>query len=118
VVELKTTAFRPEHVGQLQFYLSAIDRLLRGELDGPTIGILLCSSKNEVVVEIALQDSGKPMGVAEYRLTDALPKTVRDALPSIEALKARVERVSGTVECRSEFTGTLPVTRAGREDIS
>jgi predicted nuclease of restriction endonuclease-like (RecB) superfamily len=109
VVELKTSAFQPEHVGQLQFYLSAVDRCLRGELDGPTVGILLCTKKNEVVVEVALQDSNKPMGVAEYRLTEALPRRVRDALPSLEELKARVVSMSGTLEARAEFTGRLTV---------
>lgn len=96
VIELKTEAFKPEHVGQLQFYLSAVDRALRSSYVEPTIGILLCSEKNGVVVEVALQDSAKPMGVAAYRLTESLPREVRDALPSLEALRERVERQSGS----------------------
>jgi predicted nuclease of restriction endonuclease-like (RecB) superfamily len=113
VLELKTEAFRPEHVGQLQFYLSSVDRFLRGEVDGPTIGILLCSQKNEVVVEVALQDSAKPMGVAEYRLTEALPKHVRDALPALEELKERVAQASSTKEAKpgaAEDTTAEPTT--------
>lgn len=117
VIELKTEAFRPEHVGQLQFYLSAVDRFRRGELDSPTIGILLCSEKNEVVVEIALQDSAKPMGVAEYRLTEALPKPVREAMPSLEELKERVVYHSGNIEAKAELAGRLTVKRAkGAQD--
>ncbi len=109
VLELKTEAFKPEHVGQLQFYLSAIDRELRSELDSPTIGILLCSEKNEVVVEVALQDSAKPMGVAEYRLTEALPERVRAALPSLEELKRKVVSLSGTATGKAHATGNLTV---------
>lgn len=116
VLELKTEAFRPEHVGQLQFYLSAVDRIHRAELDGPTIGILLCSQKNEVVVEIALQDSAKPMGVAEYRLTEALPEEMREALPSLEELRQKVVQISGTIEAHAQLTGTLSVKRSKPED--
>jgi len=73
VVELKTTEFKPEYAGKLNFYLSAVDDLLRHPQDNPTVGILLCKEKNRVVVEYALRDVSKPLGVAEYRLAQALP---------------------------------------------
>lgn len=87
VVELKAGAFRPEHTGQLSFYLSAIDAHMKTEQDGPTIGLLLCKSKNQIVAEYALRDSGKPIGVAEYQLVAALPAELQTNLPSIEAIE-------------------------------
>jgi len=87
VVELKAGPFKPEHTGQLGFYLSAWDALGKAPADGPTIGLLLCKSKNRVVVEYALRDSSKPIGVAEYELTGALPEDLQTSLPSIEAIE-------------------------------
>ena len=87
VVELKAGPFKPEHTGQLGFYLSAWDALRKAPDDGPTIGLLLCKSKNRVVVEYALRDSSKPIGVAEYQLTGALPEDLQTSLPSIEAIE-------------------------------
>ncbi|PKN47284.1 MAG: DUF1016 domain-containing protein, partial [Deltaproteobacteria bacterium HGW-Deltaproteobacteria-17] len=85
VVELKACPFKPEHTGQLGFYLSAWDALKKAPEDGPTIGLLLCKSKNQVVVEYALRDSSCPIGVAEYQLTGVLPEDLQTSLPSIEA---------------------------------
>ncbi len=87
VVELKAGAFKPEHAGKLNFYLSAVDAQLKTEHDGPTIGILLCKSRNKVVAEYALRDFSKPMGVAEYQLIEALPVDLQPNLPSIEAIE-------------------------------
>ncbi len=87
VVELKAGAFRPEHAGQLSFYLSAVDVQMKAEHDGPTIGLLLCKTKNKVVAEYALRDSSKPIGVAEYQLIEALPTDLQTSLPSIEAIE-------------------------------
>ncbi|MBF0611362.1 MAG: DUF1016 family protein, partial [Magnetococcales bacterium] len=87
VIELKAGAFHPEHTGQLGFYLTAVDALLRHEQDGPTIGMLLCKSKNKVVAEYALRDSKQPMGVAEYQLMAALPAELQTSLPTIEAIE-------------------------------
>lgn len=87
VVELKAGAFKPEHTGQLGFYLSAIDMQMRAEHDGPTVGLLLCKSKNKVVAEYALRVSGTPIGVAEYQLIEALPANLQSSLPSIEAIE-------------------------------
>ncbi len=88
VIELKTEAFEPEYAGKLNFYLKALDEQLRGDGDESTIGILLCKSRDQVVVEYALSDMGKPMGVSEYQLTRALPDNLKPSLPSIEELEA------------------------------
>ena len=77
VVELKNTAFKPEYTGKLTFYVSAVDGELRGEGDNPTIGLLLCKEKNDVVAEYALKDINQPIGVSEYRLGDVLPGDFR-----------------------------------------
>lgn len=87
VVELKAGAFKPEHAGQLNFYLSAVDSQVKAEQDNPTIGLLLCKSKNRVVAEYALRDSNKPIGVAEYQLLAALPADLQTSLPSIEQIE-------------------------------
>lgn len=87
VIELKSGKFKPEHVGQLGFYLAAVDAQVKAEQDGPTIGLLLCKSKNKVVAEYALRDSTRPMGVAEYQLVESLPATLQTSLPSIEQLE-------------------------------
>jgi predicted nuclease of restriction endonuclease-like (RecB) superfamily len=88
VLELKTGEFEPEYAGKLNFYLKAVDEQLRGEKDESTIGILLCKSRDRVVVEYALSDIQKPMGVSEYQLTRALPDNLKASLPSIEELEA------------------------------
>jgi hypothetical protein len=93
VVELKTTEFKPEYAGKLNFYLSAVDDLLRHPQDNPTVGILLCKEKNRVVVEYALRDVSKPLGVAEYRLAQALPAELQGALPSVEELEAELAKL-------------------------
>ncbi len=87
VVELKGGKFKPEHLGQLGFYLTAVDRQVKGEQDNPTIGLLLCKNKNEVVAEYALGDKTQPMGVAEYKLLEALPEALQTNLPSIEQIE-------------------------------
>lgn len=87
VVELKATAFKPEHAGQLNFYLAAVDAQLKAVDDQPTIGLLLCRTKNKLVAEYALSGSSKPMGVAEYQLVRALPEPLDTRLPTIEQLE-------------------------------
>ena len=90
VVELKAGKFKPEHLGQLGFYLTAIDRQVKTEHDQPTIGLLLCKSKNKVVAEYALGDKSQPMGVAEYRLIESLPAELQTSLPSIEQIESEL----------------------------
>ena len=90
VVELKAGKFKPEHLGQLGFYLTAVDRQVKTEHDQPTIGLLLCKSKNKVVAEYALGDKSQPMGVAEYRLIESLPAELQTSLPSIEQIESEL----------------------------
>ncbi|WP_332610939.1 PDDEXK nuclease domain-containing protein [Achromobacter sp. ESBL13] len=87
VIELKGGAFKPEHLGQLGFYLTAIDRQVKSDQDNPTLGLLLCKSKNKVVAEYALGDKSQPMGIAEYKLLESLPEELQTSLPSIEQIE-------------------------------
>lgn len=87
VIELKGGKFKPEHLGQLGFYLTAVDRQIKTPQDNPTIGLLLCKSKNKVVAEYALGDKTQPMGIAEFKLLEALPAPLQTALPSIEQIE-------------------------------
>jgi predicted nuclease of restriction endonuclease-like (RecB) superfamily len=93
VIELKTGSFKPEWAGKLNFYLSAVDDLIRTAPDGPTIGLLLCESHNNPVAEYALRDIAKPIGVSTYRVTRELPSPVRDELPTVEDLQAVVTKL-------------------------
>ena len=90
VIELKGSAFKPEHVGQLNFYLSAVDAQVKAPDDQPTIGLLLCKSQNRIVAEYALRDTTKLMGIAEYQLLQSLPEPLQINLPSIEELEAEL----------------------------
>lgn len=91
VIELKAGDFKPEHLGQLGFYLTAVDRQIKTEQDSATIGLLLCKSKNKVVAEYALGDKTQPMGIAEYKLQQALPETLENSLPSIEQIERELQ---------------------------
>lgn len=90
VVELKTTPFKPEYAGQLNFYLSAIDAEIKEPEDNPSIGLLLCKEQNRLVAEYALRGIDKPMGVAEYRLLRDIPQQLASKLPSIEQIEAEL----------------------------
>ena len=92
VIELKIGEFKPEYVGQLSFYLTAIDEQIKEVNDNPTIGLLLCRYKNNVVAEYTLRDMNKPMGVSEYRIKDYLPENLQNELPSIEELITIVKK--------------------------
>ena len=94
VIELKARAFQPEYAGKLNFYLSAVDDLLRHESDQPTIGLLLCKTKDDVVVEYALRDLNKPIGVArwETKLVESLPEDLVGTLPTVEEFEAELGR--------------------------
>jgi predicted nuclease of restriction endonuclease-like (RecB) superfamily len=87
VVELKGGKFKPEHLGQLGFYLTAVDRQMKTKEDNPTIGLLLCKSKNKIVAEYALGDKTQPMGVVEYKLLQSLPEPLQTNLPSIQQIE-------------------------------
>lgn len=87
VIELKAGKFKPEHLGQLGFYLTAVDAQVKHPQDGPTIGLLLCRSRNKVVAEYALRNNAQPLGVAEYQLLESLPAELQTSLPSIEQIE-------------------------------
>ncbi len=87
VIELKGGKFKPEHLGQLGFYLTAVDAQVKHPQDCPTIGLLLCKNKNKVVAEYALRNNTQPMGVAEYQLVASLPAELQTGLPSIEQIE-------------------------------
>ncbi|WP_233587422.1 YhcG family protein [Corallococcus sp. CA049B] len=113
VVELKAGEFEPEHAGKLNFYLSAVDAKMRGEHDGPSIGILLCKTKSRVIAEYALRDTNKPMGVAEYQLVQALPVRLESSLPSIEQLESEFGE-SPEPEIRPELHDESPSGRLAK----
>ncbi len=91
VIELKTTEFKPEYAGKLNFYLSAVDKYIKDENDNPTFGILLCKDKKKVTAELALKDVNKPIGVSEYKILSEIPEFLETALPSIEDREKRLE---------------------------
>lgn len=91
VIELKNTAFKPEYAGKLNFYLSAIDDILKHPQDNPTIGIMLCKTRDKLTAEYALKDINKPIGVSEYKLSDFVPVEYIDTLPSAEDIEKRVK---------------------------
>jgi len=92
VIELKTTKFKPEFTGKLNFYITAIDRELKDKNDNPTIGILICKSKNDTVVEYTLSNVNNPMGVSEYTLSKELSQ-LKELLPSIKEIEKEVKKI-------------------------
>ena len=96
VIELKGGKFKPEHLGQLGFYLTAVDEQVKHPQDNPTIGLLLCKSKNKVVAEYALRQNTQPLGVAEYKLIESLPPELATDLPSIEQIEQELMGDAGT----------------------
>ncbi len=88
VIDLKMQAFRPEFAGKMNFYLSAVNNLLRHPDDQPSIGLILCKTRDRVVAEYSLQDVSKPIGVSEYQLAAALPDKLKGTLPSIEEIES------------------------------
>ena len=98
VIDLKMEDFRPEFAGKMNFYLSAVDDLLRHPQDAPSIGLILCQGKNQTVVEYALRDTAKPIGVSEYRITRQLPETIKEGVPSIEDLEEVIAKLRSEVK--------------------
>lgn len=92
-IELKIGDFKPEFVGQLQFYLTALDKQVKLEHENPSIGIIICKNKNRTVVEYALNNSYKPIGVATYQISDTLPEKMKDLLPSPEEIDKRLQNI-------------------------
>ena len=91
VIELKNTEFRPEYAGKLNFYLSAVDDMLKHETDNPSIGIMLCKTRDKLTAEYALKDINKPIGVSEYKLSDFVPAELISTLPSAEDIEKRIK---------------------------
>ena len=106
VIDLKVDEFKPEYAGKTNFYLSAVDDLLRHPADAPTIGLILCKGRNAVIVEYALRDSTKPLGVAAYRVSPQLPKQLEGELPTPDEL-AREFPLMALVKLRIDLERTL-----------
>jgi predicted nuclease of restriction endonuclease-like (RecB) superfamily len=111
VVDLKTVEFIPEFSGKMNFYVSAADDLLRGPMDNPTVGLILCKTQNQTVVEYALRDLDKPIGISTYQLKTALPEPLQGNLPTIEELETQLNILSvelevGKAKQRSKLPGS------------
>lgn len=102
VFELKVGDFKPEYAGKLNFYVNAVNEQIKGTDDKPTIGVLLCKTPNETVVRYSLQGIESPIGVAEYQLSEALPKQLSGEMPSVEELEAEIEKESKELKKPSE----------------
>ena len=98
IVELKSDKFKPEYAGKMSFYLAAVDDLLKNATDNPSIGIILCKTKNEVVAEYALRGMNKAIGLSEYKLTEYLPENIKQVLPTIEELEEELKKKSDALE--------------------
>ena len=96
VVELKASPFKPEYMGQLNFYINVVDDTLRGEHDNKTIGLLLCNGGDKVVAQYALSGYDQPIGVSDYQLTKAIPENLKSALPSIEEVEEELNKIAET----------------------
>ena len=92
VIELKATPFKPEYMGQLNFYINVVDDTLRGEHDNKTIGLLLCNGGDKVVAQYALSGYDQPIGVSDYQLSKAIPENLKSALPSIEEVEEELSK--------------------------
>lgn len=91
-IELKTGKFKPGYAGKLNFYLSAIDSQIKHTDDQPSIGLILCKHKDKIEAEYALRDIQKPIGISEYTLTQALPKQLKNQLPTVEEIEAQLQK--------------------------
>ncbi|MCX6583460.1 MAG: PDDEXK nuclease domain-containing protein [Candidatus Aminicenantes bacterium] len=92
IIELKKVEFKPEYAGKMNFYCSAVDDSLKHDTDQPTIGLILCQTKNKIFAEYALRDIHKPIGISDYELTCTLPETFKSCLPSVEEIEAELSR--------------------------
>jgi hypothetical protein len=95
VIDLKAGSFRPEYTGKMNFYLAAVDDLLKHSSDQPSIGLILCKSKKKLVVEYALRNVTTPMGIAEFRHLEQLPEKLKGSLPTVEDLEAELRSFRG-----------------------
>lgn len=93
VIELKATPFKPEYMGQLNFYINVVDDTLRGEHDNKTIGLLLCNGGDKVVAQYALSGYDQPIGVSDYQLSKAIPENLKSALPTVEEVEEELNKI-------------------------
>ena len=93
VIELKATPFKPEYMGQLNFYINVVDDTLRGEHDNKTIGLLLCNGGDKVVAQYALSGYDQPIGVSDYQLSNAIPENLKSTLPTIEEMEEELSKI-------------------------
>lgn len=102
--EFKSVDFKPEFAGKMNFYLSAVDDLMRHPTDNPTIGILICKKKDNFIAEYALRDINKPMGVAEYetKIVSSLPKKLEGKLPTIKEIEAELSVIHEPKKTKSK----------------
>ena len=98
VVELKATPFKPEYMGQLNFYINVVDDTLRGEHDNKTIGLLLCNGGDKVVAQYALSGYDQPIGVSDYQLTKTIPENLKSALPTVEEVEEELTKIVEQVD--------------------
>ncbi len=92
IIDLKKGDFKPEYTGKMNFYCSAVDDLIKHKTDKPTIGLILCQTKDKVMAEYALRDMNKPIGISEFELTRLLPKNLRSSLPTIEEIENELKK--------------------------
>ena len=92
VVELKSKEFKPEYAGKMSFYISAVDKTLKQKDDNPSIGLILCKTKDKILAEYTLQGTVKPIGISEYKLLEELPRKIKSTLPSIEELEKELSK--------------------------
>ena len=95
VIELKATPFKPEYMGQLNFYINVVDDTLRGEHDNKTIGLLLCNGGDKVVAQYALSGYDQPIGVSDYQLSKSIPDNLKSALPTVEEMEKELSKITG-----------------------
>ena len=94
VIELKATPFKPEYMGQLNFYINVVDNTLRGKHDNKTIGLLLCNGGDKVVAQYALSGYDQPIGISDYQLSKAIPENLKSVLPTIEEVEEELSKIS------------------------
>lgn len=96
IIDLKSGPFKPEYTGKMNFYLAAVDDLLKHPSDNPSIGLILCKSKKQLIVEYALRNTASPMGIAEFKHLEKLPAELKGSLPTIEEIEAELETTEDT----------------------
>jgi len=90
VIELKVTEFKPEYLGQLGFYVTAINKQMKRKEDSPTIGLIICKTKDRIIAEYALEGTNQPLGISQYDLVKIMPDELKNTLPSIEEIENKL----------------------------